>query len=169
MSIVVETGTGNPTSESYVSVATADTYHSARGNAAWAALAVAAKEAALRQATDYMLQVYRGNWKGFRAVALQALDWPRQSVLKHDGVLNEYVSYNSVPLEVQFACASLALRAATQTLNPDIEQGKVSETVGQISVSYDIHATRRPQYLEIDGMLRQYLRTSAAMVRMARG
>ena len=67
MAIVVEDGTGKSTAESYISVADASTYHTARGNTAWAALTTdALREAALRKATDFMRQVYRSRWQGYK-------------------------------------------------------------------------------------------------------
>jgi hypothetical protein len=66
MTLTVEDGTGKADAESYISVADADTYFTARNNATWAALSTSDKEAALRKATDYMLQAYRVRWAGMR-------------------------------------------------------------------------------------------------------
>jgi hypothetical protein len=44
MTLIVETGQGLPDAESFISVADADTYFTARGNAVWAALTDDAKE-----------------------------------------------------------------------------------------------------------------------------
>src|SRR6266850_1608568 len=114
MALVVEDGTGLAAAESYASVAEADQYHSDRGNAAWAPLATAAKEQALRKATEYMVQVYRQRWASFRTTFVQALDWPRAWVPLIDapgpyGRWTAYVPYNVVPAEVKRACSELAL------------------------------------------------------------
>ncbi len=86
MSIIVEDGTGLATAESYISVADASTYFTARGNTTWDALdegeATAAREAALRLATDYMTAVYRDRWEGVRYTEGQALCWPRSGVVR---------------------------------------------------------------------------------------
>lgn len=62
MSIIVETGAGLSNSESYCSVAFADTYHADRGNDAWDN--VDNKEAALRKAFDYIQSSYTLAWDG---------------------------------------------------------------------------------------------------------
>ena len=81
MSLICEDGSGKSDSESYISVADASSYHTARGNTAWAALATdALREAALRRATDYMRQAYRSRWQGYKVNEDQALDWPRYDV-----------------------------------------------------------------------------------------
>lgn len=130
MAIVVESGTGLPNAEAYISTADADTYHSNRGNSAWASLAAPAKEAALRQATDFMSTALR--WAGVRATATQALDWPRIGT-----ELNGFpVAANVVPEPVRRACAELALRASAGSLLPDAEQAVVEETVGPLTTKY---------------------------------
>src|SRR5690606_27756416 len=77
MALIVEDGTGLPNAEAYISVADADSYFAKRGNSAWAALTVDAKEVALRLGADYMAAVYGPRWCGERLTDTQALDWPR--------------------------------------------------------------------------------------------
>lgn len=159
MSLIVETGSGDATAESYCSVAAASTYHADRGNAAWAALASdALREQALRKATDYMLQKYRTSWKGVRQVFNQALDWPRLNVM-----VDEYrwVLMNTVPNEVIHACAELALKAATAELNPDLSQQILQQTVGPISTTYSESSPQSKRYASIDMMLRPLLTGSS--------
>lgn len=130
MAIIVEDGTGLPNAEAYISTTDADTYHSNRGNAAWAALGAPAKEAALRQATDFMGAALR--WSGVRATAIQALDWPRTGT-----ELNGFpVAANVVPEPVRRACAELALRASAGSLLPDAEPVVLEETVGPLTTKY---------------------------------
>lgn len=154
MAIVVETGTGSATAESYISVADASTYHAARGNAAWAALATdALREAALRRATEYMVNVYRSRWQGRRKTEEQSLCWPRYSVAV-DGYL---VSDVIVPVIVARACAELALKASVADLAPDLTQGVVREQVGPIAVEYDKNSPQVTRYKAIDAMLAPFL------------
>ncbi|MEO8837566.1 MAG: DnaT-like ssDNA-binding protein, partial [Herbaspirillum sp.] len=139
MSLIVEDGSIIVGAESYASVAFADLYHSNHDNGAWTLLDVPAKEASLRKATDYMQQAYRLRWKGVRAGFVQILDWPRLNVQIEDvgfGSIQAYLPVNIVPLEVQNACASLALTASTEDLAPPLERETASESVGSISVSY---------------------------------
>jgi hypothetical protein len=159
MTLIVENGTIVSGAESYTSVTYADLYHSNRGNTAWAALQTAAKEAALRKATDYMLQKYREQWQGYRVSELQSLDWPRQYVYIDRG--NQIVSYliseTVVPAEVQNACCELALKSVSGELFADQTQTVVSKSVGPISVTYDKNSLQSIQYKAIDAMLQPYL------------
>ncbi len=167
MSLNVETGSGSATAESYSSVADADTYLAARGHTAWAALANGAKEIALRQATDYMQQYYGGRWAGLRTSSTQALDWPRAWVPLRDTPF-AYVANNTIPAEVKNACISLALRASTSELAPDIEPQTTSETVGPISVTYAAGSRQTVRYQAIDNMLAAYLTSGANMAKVVR-
>ena len=137
--LIVESGVGLANAEAYISVADADTYFSLRGNTAWAALNTAAKEAALRKATDYMGVVYGARWAGERLKQDQALDWPR-------GV-------EGVPDAVKRASAELALRSVTSELLADQGPSVKSETVGPISVTYADGASQALRYPYVDGLL----------------
>ena len=154
MSLICEDGSGKSDSESYISVADASSYHTARGNTAWAALATdALREAALRRATDYMRQAYRSRWQGYKVNEDQALDWPRYDV----EVEGYAVDSDIVPTEVKNACAELALKASAAELNPDLTQGVLSETVGSISVTYDKASPQFTRYRAIDAIISPYL------------
>lgn len=172
MSLIVEDGTGKAESESYISVADASTYHANRGNAAWASLASdAVREQLLRKATEYMLQTYRGKWKGVRASTTQALDWPRSGVEVDDvplGRIAYYYSNAAVPVEVQRACAELALKALTADLLADLEQGVVSETIGPITTQYDRSTPQTKRYVAVDRMLRPYICGDNSAVKLVR-
>lgn len=176
MSLVTETGSGDPTAESYAAVAFCDTYHANRNNTAWAALATAAKESALRLATDYMMQTYRERWNGTRVTSTQALDWPRYMVPIKDSPgtyrsLPAYYSYTSVPTEVQAACAILALKSLTIELAPDVQPPTTQESIGAISVSYMPGARQTVRYQAVDHLLGPMLKDggSSSVARLARG
>jgi len=155
MSLICEDGSGKSDSESYISVADASSYHTARGNTAWAALATdALREAALRRATDYMRQAYRSRWQGYKVNEDQALDWPRYGV----EVEGYAVDSDIVPTEVKNACAELALKASAAELNPDLTQGVAREKVGQIEVEYDKASPQFTRYKAIDAILSPYLK-----------
>lgn len=173
MALVVETGTGSATSESYISVTAADTYHSDRANTAWAALTTANKEAYLRRAAEYMTEAYRLRWAGARKTTTQALDWPRSFVPLLDSLSGymtypAYVADDVVPVEVQRACAELALTASTATLAPNLDRAVISETVGPISVDYDQSAPLYTRYRAVDMLLQLYLIGSAVMLQLKR-
>lgn len=159
MALIVEDGSIVAGAESYISVSDADAYHAARGNAAWTGTD-AAKEALLRKATDYMLQVYGLRWKGDRVSATQALDWPREGV----EVFGFDIDPDVVPDAVANACAELALRAASGDLTPDVARRTVREKVGPIEVEYDRNAPALPDYQAVDNMLAPYLEQGGSNV-----
>jgi DnaT-like ssDNA binding protein len=164
MAIVVEDGTGKADAETYIGVTDADAYHAARANTSWAALTTPNKEAYLRRAAEYMVQVYRMRWKGTRVKSTQALDWPRAWVIREDFYNtsltppdsvdgNFYYPSDEVPTEVVRACAELALKAAAGELAPDLDRPTLSETVGPISVTYAAGSREVVKYRAIDNLL----------------
>ena len=156
MALIVEDGTGLSTSEAYISVADASTYFTARGNTTWAAISTDdLREAYLRQATEYMTQVYRSRWEGVRYSETQALDWPREGVVR-DSWQDDT---DEVPVEVKRACAELALKASSAELYADLTRGVIRETVGPIAVEYDKYSPERVRYSAIDAMLQPYLKS----------
>ena len=150
MTLVVEDGTGLPTAETYVSVADADAYHAAMGNAGWAG-ADAVKEPALRRAAQYIDTFYRFRGNRLTDVAAppvdaQALQWPRDIV-------------STWPIrELVAATCELALRALAGTLFADQSGGDVvSETVGPISVTYaETGLGGQTRYAVADALLGQF-------------
>ena len=176
MAIVVEDGTAKADAETYISVADADTYHSNRANTAWAALSTPNKEAALRKAADYMLQVYRLRWKGSRVTGTQALDWPRNFVVRDDfesSTLNgaqiiggrQYYPSDEVPVEIQRATAELALKSSSADLAPDISQRVTREKVDVLEVQYAEHGVQYAQYRAVDNLLAPFLMDAGSTMR----
>lgn len=156
MTLIVEDGTGKTDAESFCTVAFADSYHSNRGSTAWAALTEPAKEAALRLATDYMEQVYRLAWAGFRSTEEQALSWPRDDVPRQDTYYNVYSS-EIVPVEVQRACSILALTASASELAPDVDRVAKREKVDVIEVEYFDAGRPWVRYRAVDNLLAPFL------------
>lgn len=146
------------------SVAVADAYHSARGNAAWGALDTPTKEASLIKATDYIGQMYGQRWKGMRTSADQTLDWPRYDVV----VNGYYVDSTIVPAAVQNACAELALRASAAPLSTDQGRLKSKTVVGPIQVEYVAGSSAQTKYTAVDGMLAGYLAGGSSMISVVR-
>lgn len=174
MTLLVETGAVVAGAESYVSATDASAYHTARGNSTWSLLTTPQMEEALRRATDYMIQMFRSSWKGYRKSSLQTLDWPRTFVYLEPfvhGIVGTYpflVSDTIVPVEVKNACAELALRAAAADLAPDLERGVRSETVGPLRVEYDPSDPQATRYRAIDAILAPYLNGSSNNVQLVR-
>lgn len=130
----------------YGSVADADAYHLARGNATWTG-SNEVKQAALTRASAYIDGRYRyvpkcgaswplfsGEKTGGRA---QELAWPRTGATDVDG--NE-IPDNEVPREVEHATYEAALRELVTpgSLSPDfVPSGQVTkEKVDVIEVTY---------------------------------
>lgn len=167
MTLIVEDGTGLVNADSYISVADATTYHANFANTLWPTLPEATQEAYLRQATQYMVGVYRLRWLGKRVSVTQSLDWPRIGVNLKDTAsyyIDMRTSYivpsNIVPVQVATACAILALKVATQPgndLSPDLDQRTISEKVGVIQVDYDKMSPQYRRFRNVDLMLNIYL------------
>lgn len=170
MALVTEIGNGDSTAESLCSVAFADTYHADRGNVAWAALATTAiKEQNLRKATEYMFQVFSRRWTGYRMTYTQALDWPRDYVPRVPALTGTlYYANNTVPVEVQRACAELALKASSADLLADLTQQKISVTIGPIQTTYDKNSQQTKRYASIEAMLSPYFAHAAGAVQVIR-
>ena len=121
----------------YGTRAEADTYHEARGNAAWTG-EEAAKEAALLRASAWLDGAYRPRWPGSKTGGrAQARDWPRTDATDAAG---EEIEDDEVPVEILYATYEAALReiASPGSLAPDYTlAGAVkSERVGSIAVEY---------------------------------
>lgn len=158
MALVIEDGSGLPGAEAYVSVADADTYFAARGNAAWAALETGAKEQALRAGADYLGSTYGEQWKGERVSAVQALDWPRKCVKANGFKLDDDI----VPVAVARANAEMAVRASAGELVADQGTQVTQETVGPITVAYALGARQGVKYAAVDGLLSALLRAGGS-------
>ena len=120
MALIVEDGTAKTDSESYISVADADTYHTAYTDSSdWSTAVTAVKERVLRRATLVIDARFVLRWKGSRFTENQALDWPRHSVEDPSGF---FVLTTTIPVNLKRATAELALREITETdgIIPDI-------------------------------------------------
>lgn len=129
MTIVVGTDT-------YLSVADADTYWTNRNNSVWGAATTAAKEAALREATKYVDGAF--NFVGNQILA-NVLAWPRDGVFIESGNFAGKVYDNvTIPPQVKDAVAELALEALSADLAPTLARGGAvkREKVDVIEVEY---------------------------------
>lgn len=168
MALEVEDGTAKSNAESYVSVADASTYHALRGNTLWATMSEGEMEAALRRATDYLVQTYRDLWAGCRATITQALDWPREDAPIKDAPALSYYASDEVPQGVKNACALMAFKAASGELDADLSPPVLSEKVGPIEVAYAPGARQTVRYPAIDNMLAPFLRGGRGSIPVAR-
>lgn len=129
MAIVVGTDT-------YLSVADADTYWTNRNNSVWGAATTAAKEAALREATKYVDGAF--NFIGYQIIT-NVLAWPRDAAQVTEGNFAGKVYDNTtIPPQVKDAVAELALEALSADLAPTLARGGAikREKVDVIEVEY---------------------------------
>jgi hypothetical protein len=171
MSIIIETGEGLADAESYASVAAADARCAGLGLTAWAALAEADKEIALRKAMIFMA-TYRVRWTGRRMSQRQSLDWPRYGV-KADGFP---VPSDIVPVDVVNACIDLAARAGRgEDLLPDLDTGSnviKKDKTGPLETEYFQNTTdARERFVAVDSLLAPYFGLSGGgnSIKLVRG
>ncbi len=150
--------------DSYVSVANADTYWSNRNNSAWAAASTADKEKALRFATEYIDGTYEGRWVGEHpGSASQVLAWPRNGAVDSEGR-----DVTGIPQRVADATARLALEALTDFLSAAEDRGgRISRAaVGPLDVSYFRDAPPGTAFPFLDLMLAPLLDVGDGLVRV---
>jgi len=173
MALTVETGTGVPGADSYISLADANTYVSNHGNSAvWSAATDATKEQTLRLATQYIDLKYGDRFKGYKTWNTQAkrqnLQWPRGGAIDNDGY--EYPD-DAMPACLVSAVVEAALRIiAGDDLLGVIETGTIaseSSTVGPLSQSISYIGGKMPmkQYPKIDALIRPLINSSTQMMR----
>ena len=105
MSFTVEDGTGLSSANAYAAVAFVDDYHADRGNTKWTGT-TAVKQSAIIRATDYVDKRFRTMFRGTRASAGQALEWPRVNAANDNGFWIQ-----GIPTTLKKAIAEYALRA----------------------------------------------------------
>lgn len=147
------TTVGGDTSDSYATVAEADAYAEAHGFTAWLDLDDEEdKEPALRKSTQWMDGKFRGQIKGRKTNATQALAMPRVGCTDEDG--NAFDD-DVIPLVWKNASIEAALREADTpgTLFPDVERETSSEKVGPIAVSYVAGASAKTDLTVIENLV----------------
>ncbi len=80
-----------------------------------------------------------------------------------------YVPSNTVPVEVQNACAVLALQAKDGPLAPPIKRTVKEKTIGPIKTVYADGAPEYVRYREVDQLLAAYLCGSGTSGKLVRG
>ena len=174
MSLVVEDGSGVTGANSYNTLVEADAYFANRNNTVWAALdPTTQKTPYLIQAVDFMQQMYRTRWRGWRHVGSQALDWPRLWVKQDDsangyGPFPNYYSPTVIPAEIKQAQLELALRASSAQLAPDIGRITTLEKVGGLTVEYDRSMPASTTFRAVETLLTPFFTASGPMSNVGR-
>ena len=108
MAFTVEDGTNVSGANAYVTVAAADAYNVAHElDADWSKAADAAKQKAIRLATQYLDLRFKHRWRGARYNEDQALAWPRTMFYDYDGYA---IEAETIPTALKNACTELAIR-----------------------------------------------------------
>lgn len=150
---------GSPDRIAYVEVSEADSYHSARGNAAWTG-ENDAKEAAIVRASEYIDAAYGTRFPGQKTGGRsQSLQWPREkwdgSYVKDDEGFD--IMNDEIPQEIADATCEAALRELTDpgSMMPDLERGGGirAMSAGSVSIEYQANASAKTTFSIIDGIL----------------
>lgn len=174
---------GSSSADSYASLEEADAYFLARGISTWTGTD-AVKENALRRATAYLDNQYRGRWVGVRYSETQSLAWPRMDgnrgwgypLLDLDGF---DISYSTVPTQIKNATIEAALLVITGvTIEPTLERGgqikSIGKSVGSLrkDITYMDGAPVVDRYIAVEGILRGLVKSnpggSSGNVRLVR-
>lgn len=157
MAIIVEDGTGKADAVAYASVQDVRDYAAARG------LTVSSNDTLVEQllvkAADF-IETYRARFKGTKASAEQALQWPRADV-EIDG---EDLEDDVIPSELIKAQCQLAIDAATTDLMPNgVGREVIREKVDALEVEYAQRnsGTVRPEFNKAESLLQPLLKTSS--------
>lgn len=132
--------TPGPECESLCTVAAADAYHEARGNAAtWMLFDQTRKEELLRRAYDDLMPRYLARWP---------TPWEFGAIDADGGV----------PRLVRDANALLALYAASGPLDAQVSPQVTEKTIGPITTKYaNAGAATRREFPDVDRMIAPFL------------
>ncbi len=150
--------------DSYVSVADADTYWTDRNNLDWATADVADKEKALRDATVFIDGSYEGRWIGQHpGSSAQVLAWPRNNARDSEGR-----DVTGIPQRVKDATSRLAIEALSAFLvSAEERDGRIQRAkVGPLDVTYFADAAAGKSFPFLDLMLTPLLRPSGKLRRV---
>lgn len=151
--------------DSYVTVAEANAYHTANNNAGWTGTD-GVKEAALRYATRYVDKKYQ--WIGMHSGSPgQPLSWPRLDAYDSDGKIRV-----GIPQEVKDAVCEMALSHIVDgSTLPSKDRGGQIEQVkaGSVEVKYTSGAPSNRTYPMVDLIVSKLLAGSGATIKLVRG
>lgn len=172
MALIVEDGSRPAGADSFFTLEAIDAYWADRNLAAWAAATTAAKEAAARQAAEYLTFAYA--WAGYKVSSSQSLSWPRYEVPDPDAVSSSYggqgyVDHTTVPTVIVRAAMMLAAEALSSNLltaptvnstglikREAVQVGSLKREREYVLDQTDVGAL--PRFPNVDAMLAPYAR-----------
>lgn len=157
--MAIDATPGGAAADSYITLVDANTYFSARLHIEnWEAASDGDKEAALQWAARVLDGLI---WKGTKVNDVQALRWPRYSVLDIDE--QEYLDHLTIPAFLSSAAAELAftLLGSDITATPGTDGFKEIK-VGEIGIKLD-DLRNRPDMLprSVSFLINPYLTTGS--------
>ena len=165
MSIVVETGSGNPDANSYVSLEEATEYFAWLGNDEWDN----SDETILARATQAIDLAYGSRVKSTKLTADQGLAWPRVEFEDGDGFVR---SSTAIPAELKkavFEAAFQMQQGNEVVVNPDREGlvTKSTKKIGSMEITreYSDARTSTNKNTKIDLMLASLLKAGGRGLR----
>ena len=141
--LIVETGEGLSTSESYIDLAYLSTYATKRGLDI-----TGTTEANIIKAMDYFESSYQ--FKGTKLVETQALAFPR--------LINGVVEY---PVRIKNAICELTIKSKSAELLADSERATKREKVGDIEVEYSEYSKDEVNYNFVINLILPWLSGSS--------
>jgi hypothetical protein len=175
MAVVIVATVGGSTSNSYVTLAEAESYMEARLNAAlWDAASDDTKNRALVESTRELDVL---DWDGWRTDDVQALSWPREWVVDPDDPNGDYFASNVIPQRVKDACMELAnqfVKAGTTDVAAlDDTTGIRRKKVDVLETEYEpgYRKAGMARYPRVMAFIRPLLKSvvGSLMVRVVRG
>ena len=145
MTFEAETGTASETSNSYATVAEADSYllHHLSGGT-WASKTTEQKETYLIQAARII--DYGATYKGHKKERLQGMQWPRYAVEMRDPYPYRFFDDTIIPPEIkraQLEVAALLLIGGDRTADQDSDGiASVALGKGALAVTFDANTAR---------------------------
>lgn len=167
MALTVQSGsTVVADADSYIALADAETYATERGfGTAWSGATDAAKEAALRYATQWLDERY--DWLGIiSTTATNRLKWPRLYAVDMDGR-----EWTGVPQALKDAVVEVALQHLSTGVNEVHKRGGAIKRVrveGAVEREYFDGAPANRSWPFVDRLLRNLYLGSPSRVRVLR-
>lgn len=138
--------------DSYVTLAEADAYWAARDNSTWSSASDAAKEKALREATQFIDGKY--TFIGYMYDLSQSLAWPRAGAYVTSGNFEgRNIDATTIPDQVKNACCELALEALSSRLDPTTTDVISKVKVDVIEVDYSDFSPSQKSYAFVSKLL----------------
>lgn len=154
--------------DTYISLADAETWATEHllgsPKTAWDAASDPEKEAALRNATEFIDRTFDGRWVGVsKADSDQVRTWPRNFVVDN---LGRSVEPDTIPAAVEDTTARLAADLVTEMPDDAKDRGGAikREKVGELEVEYMDGARSGKSYPYLRRMLNHLLRPGANRV-----